>query len=222
MKWIDPTGMDWYLNEQTGETYFNRDISDKTTTYKDQIYTRIGGNTMFGNQGEISERYYNAELSQVVANAFDYSINPTQQLVSENTTETSYDTGKHSTNIATGETTIINEKYGIFPKENDKQVNTKTETLYVKEYGEGTPLGKPMEVVKNMSGVKSTGYIKRNTYTYEKPTTGSKVGAVIGAIYNFLSITNGNHDYTNSTIYPNWNSYSRATGEKGKLLKYKQ
>ena len=53
LKYIDPTGMDWYLNEQIGETYFNQDISDKITTYKEQIYTRIGGNTMFGNQGEI-------------------------------------------------------------------------------------------------------------------------------------------------------------------------
>lgn len=35
MLYIDPDGLDWYLNELTGELYFNRSLSDEATIYND-------------------------------------------------------------------------------------------------------------------------------------------------------------------------------------------
>ncbi|MGB4128581.1 MAG: RHS repeat-associated core domain-containing protein, partial [Bacteroidales bacterium] len=40
---VDPRGMidDWYMNEETGELYYNKNRSSQTTQYNNKTYTRI-------------------------------------------------------------------------------------------------------------------------------------------------------------------------------------
>ena len=45
---IDPDGKDWYLNNQTGELYYNEKYNDETVQFKGQTYNRVGDNTMMG------------------------------------------------------------------------------------------------------------------------------------------------------------------------------
>lgn len=37
------------MNQSTGELYYNKDMTDKTTMYNNLEYARIGDNNMMGN-----------------------------------------------------------------------------------------------------------------------------------------------------------------------------
>ena len=208
----DPTGMDWYLNQSTGELYYNKNITDATTKYNDTEYTRIGGNDMMGSMKDISEKAYGFDESAELASNNNYAINPIEQIKSEVSREQSYKTGPNNVTITTGEIEIVNEKYGIFPATANKQVVTGTKTLHSEKYG-------VLDFVDTMvTGGKKTNRIERNTYTYKKSETGDKISSGVGIIYGALeTVTTGKHDYRNTTVYKNWKSYGN-----GRMLKYKR
>ena len=58
--------------------------------YNDQIYTRIGNNNMLGDMKNILSQLYNFNESVSLAQANGYSINPIQQLLSEESIEELY------------------------------------------------------------------------------------------------------------------------------------
>jgi RHS repeat-associated protein len=204
VKFVDPTGMDWYINDITGELYFNKNISDASTTYKDQVYTRIGNNEMFGNQKDIGERHYNYKSSLVIANYFGYNIEPVQQVKESKKTKIS---DYHSS--ATVETAVIeivvNEKYSLVPIDNEHQVkdNTKTEIL-------GNKFG-VKEFLKAMAGAADIIIYTREYSNYLNSSDLKKSGE------EEVSVP----AYGSRTVYKTWQDYSRATGGKGSLLEYK-
>ena len=203
--------MDWYLNQTTGELYYNKNITDATTKYNDAEYTRIGGNDMMGSMKDISEKAYGFDESAELAQNNNYAINPVQEIKSEISREQSYKTGPNNVTITTGEIEIVNEKYGIFPATADKQENTSTKVLYNKEYS----LLDFADTV--LTGGRKTNRIERNTYTYKESGTGDKIVSAIGTTYRVLgAITTGKHDYRNTTVYKNWKNYGN-----GRMVKYK-
>ncbi len=219
LKYIDPTGMDWYLNEQTGETYYNSKITDNTTSYKDQTYTRIGDNNMFGDMGKTSEQYNNYNQSVALANDNGYNINPIQQVVHEKSSEQIYKTGpKNDVSITTGETTIVNEKYAISPLEAKVQQQAKkSDILEVK----GMEI---KEILVNLVfNKKSSESVVRRYSQYRTETKGDKTRNIIQSAADVgNAVARGAHDYTNTKVYTSWNSYNAVTNGKGVLLKFKK
>ena len=121
IKYIDPTGKDWYINQISGEMYYNSDNTDELIKYKDQEYIRVGGNDMFANMGDIKDSYYTREDAASMVNNFGYTINPIQQVIQENTTTIS---SIHSSARTTYSSyTVVNEKYSLFPKDGSYKVD---------------------------------------------------------------------------------------------------
>ena len=79
----DPNGEleDWYMNQKSGELYYNENQSSQTVKHDNETYTRnIGDNNMFGDMGKIKEKSFNYEQSQGMAQQHNFSIVPTEQL----------------------------------------------------------------------------------------------------------------------------------------------
>ena len=216
VKNIDLDGRDWYIHHETGELYFNSSMNQKEIEYNNRSYARIGGNDMLGDMKDIVEQAYNFEESSSLANANGYSINPVQEIQSEISREQSYSAGKHENTIITGEIVIVNEQYDIFSIDKSRKKNLKTDPLFDLKPAISSSIGNA--VIKG----KDTNYIERNYFTYTKPTFWEKVGNAIGTINNSMQKMEGTHDYRNVTVFKNWNDYSKTTGKKIRMLKYKK
>ncbi|WP_148372969.1 RHS repeat domain-containing protein [Bacteroides bouchesdurhonensis] len=217
IKNIDIDGRDWYMNESTGNLYFHRDSVGQQLMYNDQIYTRIGNNNMLGDMKNILSQLYNFNESVSLAQANGYSINPIQQLLSEESIEELYSDGKHNFTLTTGKVEIINEKYSIFSASESKIVGVKTTTLWYK---------KPSMLDNLMTfliGRKTIGMIERNNYTYSVPSLGDKLMKSASNLYGVLHpMMTGKHDYRETTVYNSWSEYLRIKGTKNKMINYKQ
>lgn len=216
VKNVDLDGRDWYMHNETGELYFNIKLSMNETNFNDRTYIRIGGNDMMGDMKDIKEKAYSFEESSSLAKNNGYSINPIQQIKSENSREQMYQTGKQTTTITTGKVEIVNEQYGIFSTDESRKRGVKTDPLHNPERNFAGYLD------NFLTGGKVTKYIERNYYTYTKPTFGEKVGNAIGTVVGVMQIMTGTHDYRNVTTYKSWNHYFKATDGKGPLLQYKK
>jgi RHS repeat-associated protein len=198
----DPNGLldDWYLNEATGELYFNRDLTTETTVIDDEEYTRIGDNDMMGDMGEITEQQYSATASQVVANDNGYDIEPVQQFEYINT-NIHFDevNPHHSVKDEVGTKTIITEKYDIVPYNSSPEVSN---IIPVKQNAS------VLEVIILLAKKQATRY----NYKYEDST-------------NPVRLDKGSYHINGTGVrreyYPSWKSYSTATKGKGRYLKYK-
>jgi hypothetical protein len=198
----DPNGLldDWYLNEETGELYFNRDLTTETTVIDDEEYTRIGDNDMMGDMGEIAEQKYNVTASQVVANDNGYDIEPVQQFEYINT-NIHFDevNPHHSVKDEVGTKTIITEKYAIVPYNSSPEVSN---IIPVKQNAS------VLEVIILLAKKQATRY----NYKYEDST-------------NPVRLDKGSYHINGTGVrrqyYPSWKSYSTATKGKGSYLKYK-
>jgi RHS repeat-associated protein len=126
---VDPRGMidDWYMNEETGELYYNKNRSSQTTQYNNKTYTRIGDNNMFGDMGNTTEKSFNYDESISFANEHGYAIVPTQQLLNRNYYVYYVPTGNYTVRTEGGVETFINEKYDIINK--DYSIKNKTVEL---------------------------------------------------------------------------------------------
>lgn len=171
---------------------------------------------MLGDMKDIVEQAYSFEESLSLVNANGYSINPVQEIQSEISREQSYSAGKHENTIITGEIDIVNEQYDIFSIDKSRKKNLKTDPLFDLKPAISSSIGNA--VIKG----KDTNYIERNYFTYTKPTFWEKVGNVIGTINNSMQKMEGTHDYRNVTVFKNWNDYSKTTGKKIRMLKYKK
>lgn len=220
LKYTDPTGKDWYLDQETGQLYFNKDLIDITITYNEVEYIRIGGNDMMGEMEAVNEQSYDFESSTALANANGYSINPVQQVVQEKSTSQTYKTGPKDINITFGKTTIVNEKYTVSPLEDKVQgldPEHRTEILHINK----PSLNENIESVfqhKNDSEV-----ITRKYSTYRSETSNDRVKNTVLNILNAgNTVGRGVFDYTDVQVYRSWKSYNTATQGKGVLLKYKR
>jgi RHS repeat-associated protein len=127
---VDSRGMldDWYMNEETGELYYNKDLSSNKINYNNSTYTRIGDNNMFGNMGNIKEKSYNYDESQSFAYEHGYAIVPTQLLYYKFCYIMYVPTGNYSIRTEGGYEIFINEKYTITTK-NYNQINSHNDDL---------------------------------------------------------------------------------------------
>lgn len=206
---IDPDGRDWYLNNQTGELYYNENFNDETVLFKDQIYNRIGDNTMMGDMNGVSVSYYAYESAQKFVSGKGFGIEPTEQLIHTETSKSPYPTGKYNITIESGSHTIINSNYKVISANEQMEV-TRSETLYFKS-------GQSWK--ETVSG----GQHKIHTYrNYYAPVSkkGMK-GIISNAIKYGAAIILGQHDYTDTIIYSSWNAYDISTKGAGPLLKYR-
>lgn len=208
IEFIDPDGKDWYLNNQTGTLYFNADQNDRTVTYKDQTYTRIGDNAMMGDMGDVQESYYNYDSAQSFASERGYSITPSEQLINLTTSKGSYSSGKRSITVESGTRTIINQKYSIISADEQMEVSRS----YTLEFDAG----------QTWYEVLMGGQHKNHTYVNQYKPARKKPGK--GLFQQVLTIGAaielGLHDNTRTKIYRSWSAYDKATNGKGPLMKY--
>ena len=209
---IDPDGKDWYMNQSNGELYYNKDFTNKIITYNEQEYIRVGDNSMMGDMGKVTEKAYNFNESSTLANNNNYSIDPIQQLVSEYSYKVKANTGKRSIEYNTGTTEVINEKYALNPQIT-QQINTKTETLEFQVN---------QNAVETITGGSHRIKIYRQYYMYNEISKGSKIfGNILSGLFKFGMGTSGSYEDIDVITYKSWNDYSKQTGGKGNLLKYK-
>jgi len=190
---------DWYLNEKTGELYFNKDLHTPSTTYNGNTYKRIGDNKMLGDMGTTKERAYSKQQSQDLVQRHNYKIVPVQIFVFTETFINYVPTDGQGRSIRTegGVTISINEKYsiaksGTFPVRKSVIDVTKTTLLDV--------------ILSFLLG--RTISATRREYQYitksQKPEE-----------------TQQKHDGYSRKTYNNWLEYEKETESNGKLLKYK-
>ncbi len=202
----DPTGMDWYFNQEYGSLYFIKDNTQESFKYGGTEYVRIGGNDMLGNMGDITEKIYNLDESQKLVSAKGYAINPIQQVKESSKTKIS-DIHNPSTRTEMAEQeVVINEKYSLMPIENRHQVreNVKVEIL-------GNKFG-IKEFIKAMGGAADQIIYTREYSTYLNSSDFEKSGK------NEISVP----PYGSRTTYNSWQDYYRATKGKGNMLKYRK
>lgn len=115
---VDPRGMidDWYMNEETGELYYNKNRSSQTTQHNNKTYTRIGDNNMMGDMGNTTEKSFNYDESISFANEHGYAIVPTQQFYYRFYNIHHVPTGNYDVKTESGYELTINEKYTITNK----------------------------------------------------------------------------------------------------------
>ncbi len=204
---IDPDGMDddWYMNEKTGELYFNKNLSDNSVDINSETYNRIGDNNLFGEMGNTNEKLFNNKESQSIAQRNNYSIEPSQQLIHTKTKTQNYPTGRKNVTQTTGNVTIINEKYTLSPLKNNK-IMTKSTILYHKL---------SQDIFQILSGGKSEETILRADFQY-KPIN-KALNMVINSAKFISNVLTGTLDDVGAPkIYKSWNDYGN-----GDLVKYK-
>jgi len=206
LKYTDPTGMDWYLNQTNGELYYNQDFTDGNITYNNLQYIRIGANNMMGDMGKITEKAYSYSESQNLANENNYSINPIQQI--EQRIWREYTDGGRTPGSSTREEyTLINEKYSIFSNKETHQMqfNKKTEIF-------SQPI-RLLNALMTLGGTKTADERSRRYYTYlnEESSKNRNEGLIDGS--------RPKGSFVNT--YTSWENYRTATGGKGVLLQYR-
>ena len=197
----DPTGAldDWYMNEKTGELYYNENLSSQKTTHNNETYTRIGDNDMMGDMGTTTEKSYNYDQSQTMAQKNGYSINPTQQLEQHETK--TYSDANSPAKSSSESFTIINEKYGIFSSNAKHKVETKSE--HIKNiYG-------ALDLLFTLGGTAILDSRSRIYSTYLNDTDFKKSGLKEKDKFPAGSLV---------IFYKSWNDYSNTTKGKGELL----
>ncbi|MGB4128686.1 MAG: RHS repeat-associated core domain-containing protein, partial [Bacteroidales bacterium] len=204
---VDPNGMliDWYMNEETGELYYNKDRSSQTTQYNNKTYTRIGDNNMFGDMGNTTEKAYNYEQSQNFAEKNGYSINSTQQLVQHETK--TYSDATSPAKSSSESITIINEKYGIFSSDANHKVVTKSEHLE-NDFG-------VLDFIFAIGGTSIVDSRSRVFSTYLNDSDFKKSGLKEEMVEKIPA-------GTLYTQYKSWDDYSIRTKGKGELLIYRK
>ena len=215
VRFIDPNGEDWYMNYTTGELYYNKNSTvSELQVGDDLIYNRIGGNSLFGDMGDVETQVYTINQSQELAQQHNYSIEPSQQLVYENSRTDNYSTGKKSITQTTGSSVIINERYTLAPIVHERK-NEKSETLLYDSYP---------SVIQVITGGKRITSVTIEYYSYKESsqdkqtaknvveTTGKFMNGVIGGQFD---------DRLGPTVYHTWKSYIMVTGGKGRLMEYK-
>ena len=206
---IDPDGKDWYLNNQTGELYYNEKYNDETVQFKGQTYNRVGDNTMMGDMEGVAISYYTYESAQEFASERGFGIEPAEQLIHIETSKSPCPTGKYNITIESGSHTIINSNYKVISA-NEQMEITQSETLYFKA-------GQSWK--ETMSG----GQHKIHTYrNYYAPVNKKRMNRIIGNVIKYgAAIMLGQHDYTDTKIYSSWNLYDKSTKGMGPLLEYR-
>ncbi len=202
---VDPNGelIDWYMNEETGELYYNKDLSSQKIQYNNKTYTRIGGNNMFGDMGNTTEKAYNYEQSQSFAQEKGYHISPIQRLVQRKTY--TYSDANSPAKISSESITIINEKYGIFPSDATHKV---TKSKYIENHFDAK------EAILCILGTAIVDYRSREFTTYMNDTDFKKSGLKEEMVEKIPA-------GTVYSEYKSWDDYSISTKGKGELLKYK-
>ena len=221
LKYIDPTGKDWFLDQETGQLYFNKDLVDVSTTkYNDVEYSRIGGNNMMGEMEGVEEQSYDFETSTALANANGYSINPIQQVIHEKSINQKTQTGPNDVSITMGKTIIVNERYSVSPLEAKVQEldpTRRTEILYQERPGIKESIAFFMQ---NNTSVE---FVTRRYTTYRNETsTDRNKNRAMNIFSGGNAVGRGVLDYTNAQVYTSWKSYSAATKGKGVLLEYQR
>ncbi|MDD3629577.1 MAG: hypothetical protein PHF55_00920 [Bacteroidales bacterium] len=203
---VDPNGelIDWYMNEETGELYYNKDLSSKTIQYNNKTYTRIGDNNMFGDMGNTTEKAYNYEQSQSFAQEKGYHISPIQRLVQEE--KRTYSDATSPAKISSESITIINEKYGIFSSDATHKVVTKSEYIE-NDFG-------LLDFIFAIGGTTTVDIRSREFSTYLNDTDFKKSGLKEEIVEKIPA-------GTVYSEYKSWDDYSIRTKGKGELLKYK-
>jgi RHS repeat-associated protein len=200
----DPTGAldDWYMNEKTGELYYNENRSSQTTTHNNETYTRIGDNDMMGDMGKTTEKDYNNDQSQSLAQKNGYSINPTQQLEQHETK--TYSDANSPAKASSESFKIINEKYGIFSSDATHKVETK-KVLIENDYSF-------LDLLFTIGGTATVDSRSRTYSTYLNNADFKKSGSKEKEKFPAGSSV---------IFYKSWNDYSNKTNGKGELLIYR-
>ena len=206
---IDPDGKlaDWYLNKETGELYFNKNLSSETINISGDTYDNIGNNKMMGDMGVIA-RSYNQQESQKIANKNKYDISPVQQVShEETTTTTTYTTPKGGHSITSGKEVIINEKYEIMDIKKTESTLKKISTLESKNSTEFATV--------------YTNITSRNKIEYSKPNWKTRSMKVIDVALSVIDVSSGSHNAVKKETYQSWKEYENKN-KNGELLKHKK
>ena len=225
VKLVDPTGMDWFENEETGAIYYNnkygKDAAGKGAM-KGSGWKHLGGNNMFSNDGahnsDISivtnnggtlffgksgvymELSLNGERAKSLMESLGYKQVPTQVITYNDTyTETYPAAPGHNISITYGVQYEYTEKMAYVPK---SYVERSRKIIDNTEYGDWN------DIKYNMP------YANRETISYYEPCTFIKGLKTLFSGLN--TIHGGLHDYVN---YYNMGNISRYKGDNDLINK---
>jgi RHS repeat-associated protein len=202
---VDPNGMDWFLNEETGQIQYQKDLRKNDAESLGENWAWLGKNEMFGESPDKlyndftgvesqSEEYtsfgFNAEDSEKFMDERGYKKVDKQQFVYEESANERINTGgRYSNNQLSGTTITIGEKKTYVPK---PYVVTGRSNDYI-----GTSESYPTP-----SGWTGTIYRYRSTLSYGMPKNKSFIDILVNIATSHTLDTRRFYYYSSWDKYP--------------------